>query len=628
RDTVSRVSLVPNIALTSVNASHGGTYECIISNDFGNEALSTSVFIRPYFAEQPPDNVYTEVDGNVTLDCNAESYPYPSFQWEKKNDAGVFASMSGETGRYLMFSSVTTDIIGEYRCIVTVDELDSSITSNVTAVHVSPQNLVTVEPSMIISEPSSDVTFTCNTTAGPNSKFVWLYNATSVVCDDCIETFEDFLSRVDNLTNMTLVGIGPVLTLRNIDSSVGGTYHCAVINGAGFDIETASLYITPTIVTHPMSVNTPTMIPNIVLSCMANSFPDPEYRWEKSSTNEGPYTEIANSEGSTYALGTVVHSTNGYYRCVAYTNVSNIINETASNPAVVTVNPLGSVMISVSSATVSGGDNVTFTCTAGGGPGNTFSWLDSMNVLTDGGRFIIVESSSSTLTITDVIGADFGRYFCQVSNLAGSGTVFTSITTSPEGFSAISPVNNITLDRGDDITLECTTTAGPSNKYNWFHNATLSVCCPLGQDANITELVEQRTVSRVGMSFDLELTSVNASHGGTYECVLSNDAGYEALSTSVFIRPYFAEQPPDNVYTEVDGNVTMDCNAESYPYPSFQWEKKNDAGVFASISGETGRYLMFSSVTTDIIGEYRCIVTVDELDSSITSNITAVHGIH
>ena len=39
---------------------------------------------------------------------------------------------------------------------------------------------------------------------------------------------------------------------------------------------------------------------------------------------------------------------------------------------------------------------------------------------------------------------------------------------SPEGFSSISPVNNVTLNRGDDITLQCTTTAGPDNKFKWF----------------------------------------------------------------------------------------------------------------------------------------------------------------
>uniref|UniRef100_A0A1X7SFS9 Ig-like domain-containing protein n=1 Tax=Amphimedon queenslandica TaxID=400682 RepID=A0A1X7SFS9_AMPQE len=238
-----------------------------------------------------------------------------------------------------------------------------------------------------------------------------------------------------------------------------------------------------------------------------------------------------------YDLGTIVYSTNGYYRCIAYTNVSNIINETASNPAIVSVSPAGIVSVSPFSATVSGGDNVTLTCSAGGGPNNIFTWAHAnIGQISDGGRFIIESTSSSTLTITDVIGADFGAYTCQVSNLAGSSSATSEITTSPEGFSAISPVNNITLDRGDDITLNCATTAGPPSNimYDWYHNATQSVCCPFGQDANITQLVEQRTVSRVGMSSDLELTSVNASHGGTYECILSNDAGSEALSTSVF----------------------------------------------------------------------------------------------
>ena len=54
---------------------------------------------------------------------------------------------------------------------------------------------MTIQPSVLISEPSSDVSFTCNTTAGPNNRFAWFYNATSVVCDDCTETVEDFLSR-------------------------------------------------------------------------------------------------------------------------------------------------------------------------------------------------------------------------------------------------------------------------------------------------------------------------------------------------------------------------------------------------------------------------------------------------
>ncbi|XP_019861680.1 PREDICTED: hemicentin-1-like, partial [Amphimedon queenslandica] len=478
--------------IDSVDNSTDGCYICNVTNGAGSGFNATTVYIAPNITLHPDPIVTTEINGNVTLSCDADASPFPTFQWEKKDTSGDFVELPGETNNELEIISVKFEDAGEYRCVVTANGTLNSIASDVSTVYVSPDGSVIIEPSFLIAEYGSSPSFTCTTMAGPNNAFYWYYNISGAVCnEDCTgtdESFNDFLSNINSSINLTLVGTDPVLTLSNIDSSVGGTYHCVVVNEAGFDIETATLYITPTIVTHPMSVNTSTGSSVNMLSCVADSFPDPEYRWERSSTNEGPYTEIANSKGSTYDLGTIVYTTNGFFRCIAYTNISNIINETASNPAIVSVSPAGSVMIFPFSATVSGGTNVTFTCSAGGGPGNTFAWRHNANEISDGGRFIIESTSSSTLTVTDVIGADFGTYICQVSNLAGSDTATSRITTSPEGFSTISPVNNITLDRGDDITLNCATTAGPPSNimYDWYHNATQSVCCPFGQDANIT----------------------------------------------------------------------------------------------------------------------------------------------
>ena len=127
-----------------------------------------------------------------------------------------------------------------------------------------------------------------------------------------------------------------MLTLSNVDTSVSGTYYCAVINEAGSGVATANLYVTPNITTQPASVAVPTGLNGSTLTCMADSFPDPEYRWEKRSTPEDEYSEVPDSEGSLLTINSVTHSTNGYYRCIAYTNVSGIINETASDPATVT----------------------------------------------------------------------------------------------------------------------------------------------------------------------------------------------------------------------------------------------------------------------------------------------------
>ena len=139
---------------------------------------------------------------------------------------------------------------------------------------------------------------------------------------------------------LLVVGTGPVLSLSNINSSVGGTYYCTVINEAGTGVESVDLFVTPKIITHPVGItaNTFDIVP--ALTCMAQSFPDSEYRWEKSETFGNEYFEIPNSEGSSlnYASSLLSFIDSGYYRCIAYTNVSGIINETASDPAIISGN--------------------------------------------------------------------------------------------------------------------------------------------------------------------------------------------------------------------------------------------------------------------------------------------------
>ena len=159
------------------------------------------------------------------------------------------------------------------------------------------------------------------------------YIASNYICLCNFFAVSDIISN----ENLTVVGSGPVLTLSNVDTSVAGTYYCAVSNEAGFDTETANLYITPMIITHPEGINATVGDSVPALTCMADSFPDPEYRWERRNSSEDEYSEIPNSEGSSlsYADSSISFGDSGYYRCIAYTNVSGIINETASDPATV-----------------------------------------------------------------------------------------------------------------------------------------------------------------------------------------------------------------------------------------------------------------------------------------------------
>ena len=129
-----------------------------------------------------------------------------------------------------------------------------------------------------------------------------------------------------------------------------------------------------------------------------------------------------------------------------------------------------------------------------------------------------------------------------------------------------------------------------------------------------------------GIEQELVLENVNASHGGSYYCVVINDAGFEVVSTIVYIRPYFIEENVKNVYTKTMVPVTLTCGAESFPDPNFQWEKMNSSGYFQEISGETNSTLVFSSVGYNDFGNYRCVVRTAVLDITLISNTSTLHG--
>ena len=160
-----------------------------------------------------------------------------------------------------------------------------------------------------------------------------------IICDITVSLLSICTTDIDNLTNLTVVDTGSVLTLSNVNSSFGGTYYCAATNEMStIAFNTANLFITPKITVHPMSSNYTVGTSASSLTCRAESFPAPEYYWENLKSSD--YVKITNSDGlSSYTVGTIIsYNTNGYYRCIAYTNVSGIVNETASDPAIISGN--------------------------------------------------------------------------------------------------------------------------------------------------------------------------------------------------------------------------------------------------------------------------------------------------
>ena len=104
-------------------------------------------------------------------------------------------------------------------------------------------------------------------------------------------------------------------------------------------------------------------------------------------------------------------------------------------------------------------DNVTFTCSALGGPDNIFQWQKD-------GQELFGESQS-TLTLTDVNAADGGVYTCVVTNAAGNDS--SDITLNILPYFIVQP-NDILTNNGDSQTPTCGAEGFPNPVYQWFRN--------------------------------------------------------------------------------------------------------------------------------------------------------------
>ncbi len=142
-----------------------------------------------------------------------------------------------------------------------------------------------------------------------------------------------------------------------------------------------------------------------------------------------------------------------------------------------------------------------------------------------------------------------------------------------------------TYTLGDNVTLECASMGGPDNTFQWLLNE--------AERASESSLI---------------LQSVRAVDGGVYTCVVSNAAGTSNATTSIFISPYFTSQP-QAMGGANDTVVTLTCEAEAFPAPTYQWSQADGGMIRTGVMGQTTALLMFDPLLFRDEGDYVCNAT-------------------
>ena len=149
--------LLPNemmdtLLLTSVTVSDAGIYSCVVTNDAGEDATESELYVSPNIITSPQD-VEVDMGVSVTFTCVAEGAPVPDITWEyvgdgeEGSDSGQVASTGSSLGvtdasgnETTLTSTLTIDPVqydshGLYRCVANssalmmdlVDESDIAV---------------------------------------------------------------------------------------------------------------------------------------------------------------------------------------------------------------------------------------------------------------------------------------------------------------------------------------------------------------------------------------------------------------------------------------------------------------------------------------------------------------------
>ena len=176
---------------------------------------------------------------------------------------------------------------------------------------VSPEDSVSTQPGNQTVSWMDDAAFDCIAEGGPNNTFIWLrsnIDLQSLAGDEFVAT--EFLQNLRS----SVVEEGNLLNISSIVGIDAGQYTCVVINEAGFDSHNATLFLRPFITSEPPSNLQAVPGGNVILSCLAESFPAPIIRWEK--LVDGVFQTV-NSTNNFIEFADVQHEDSGIYRCVA-----------------------------------------------------------------------------------------------------------------------------------------------------------------------------------------------------------------------------------------------------------------------------------------------------------------------
>ncbi|XP_033297098.1 Down syndrome cell adhesion molecule-like protein Dscam2 isoform X9 [Bombus bifarius] len=298
---------------------------------------------------------------------------------------------------------------------------------------------------------------------------------------------------------------------------------------------------------------------SVVLTCPAQGYPVPNYRWYKFIEGSSRRQPVQLNERVRQVSGTLIIrearvEDSGKYLCIVNNSVGGESVET-----VLTVTAPLAAEIEPNTQTIDFGRPATFTCNVRGNPIKTISWLKD-------GKPLGLEEP--VLRIDSVKKEDKGMYQCFVRNDQESAQATAELKLGgrfepPQIRQAFAEE---TLQPGPSMFLKCVASGNPTPEITWELD---------GKRLSNTERLQvgQYVTVNGDVVSHLNISSIHTNDGGLYKCIAASKVGSAEHSArlNVYGLPFIRHMDKKAIVAGETLRVT--CPVAGYPIESIVWER-------------------------------------------------------
>lgn len=564
------LSSSPTYTINFLTTSSSGTYFCVVNDGTTTRTtplLTLSVTYVPLYLSQQPQSVTRNAGSSHTFSVTAAGGAGPGpyqYSWRRGT------TIVGTNAPTLTLNNISAANAGTYTVRVTSNGGGDTITSQGAVLTVN-SGAFTIAQQPVGGRRYVGESIALDVGVGGGSgnfQYVWTRSGTTVSTSS---------SSALNLSNLGLINAGNYrCTVTDLNTS-------AQLNSDTVAVEVAdALQITG----QPESAEVNVAQPFSFTTVAQGGFAPLSYQWKWENLS------IPGETSSTYAA-TAYSGFGGQYTCL----VTDANGTTAlSAPAELVVNASVQIIQDPQGGDYYVGGTAVLSVSATAGSIYTYNWLK------DGVSLGL--PSTSILSLGNLAVGDEGTYSVIVSKTGlGSATSAGALLRVRALPSFSTPPISKSAYTGSDTTFTVVATGGYlPYQYQWRKGTTA-----IGQATSST----------------LTLQNVNAGSQGNYNCVVTDDKGNQATSTSgtltVVNHMAITTQPQSaDVYTGASLNLSVVVTG-GIPPLVYNWKRNGN-----SFDAPNAAQISFSPIDLGAAGSYTCEIT-DGGGEKKTSNAAIVN---